>query len=865
MKHLHRYHVVPPVPDALKGLLRLAYNLRWAWEKPVRDLFMRIDSELYERCDQNPIRLLSEVVPARLEELAGQDSFRAELAAAEASLDTYLAADTWFSKTHGRPDSEQIAYFSMEFGIHESLPVYSGGLGVLAGDHLKSASDLGIPLVGVGIAFSLGYFRQSLDAEGWQTEHYPLNDWHDLPVEPVMSNGERVRVAVELPTAAKVGAPVSAVTLQAWRVRVGRVQLLLLDAQIPENKPEERALTNTLYGGDHDHRIRQELLLGIGGVRLLEALGLTPSVFHLNEGHSAFLAIERVRQLMETHGATFDVAREVATVGNVFTTHTPVPAGNDAFQPELIAPYLSTLGDGLELSDEEVMRLGRSDPDAATDSFSMPVLCIRMADRYNGVSELHGREARAMWRHLWPGVTEPETPMGSVTNGVHVATWVAEDLATMYDRYLGSTWIEGDASVMDKVDRIPDEELWRVHEARRAHTVERVREHVKKHAKRRKAGPPEGGYESLLDPNVLTIGFARRFATYKRGTLLLRDAQRLARILGDAERPVQLVFAGKAHPRDFGGKELIKELITATRKPEFAHRIVFVEDYEMGVARDLVTGVDVWLNTPRRPLEASGTSGMKACMNGGLHASILDGWWCEGYAGDNGFAIGDGEEYADPEVADRTETEMLYRLLEEKIVPTFYERDAAGLPRQWIAMMKRSIASTLSFFSTHRMVREYAERHYIPAAKQFESVCADGLAAAKKMSEWKAKVRETWPDVAVARVVDESTSKEESTVGGPTRIRVGESLQVRAEVRLAGLSPSDVAVELYYGKLRGAASLPDGSVTAMECTGEGASGVYTYEGSLSAARAGEHGYAIRVVPRRPELPNPFAAALATWG
>jgi glycogen phosphorylase len=865
---MHRFHVVPRIPAALDGLHRLALNLWWTWNPSAKALLARVDPELFRRSGENPIVMLSEVSSKRLADLADDPSFVRELEAQNAALERYLTGPKWFDEV--LPDAARrggsIAYFSMEFGIHECLPVYSGGLGVLAGDHLKSASDLGVPLVGIGIAFSLGYFRQTLDPAGWQAERYPENDWHDLPVSPVLAaSGERVYATVRLPDRTDPSGAGREVFLQAWLAQVGRVPLYLLDANVSQNRPEDRALTNTLYGGDRDHRIRQEILLGVGGVRLLEAMGHRPDVCHMNEGHSAFLAIERVRQLMKHTQTSFALAREIGAASNVFTTHTPVPAGNDAFRKEQIKPYLPVLAEGLGKTDDEMMRLGKSDPDSATDDFSMPVLAIRMADHLNGVSELHGREARAMWRHLWPGTNVEEAPIGAVTNGVHVRTWVAPELAELYQSLLGDAWAEGDAETWSKVDRIPDEVLWRAHETRRHEMVKSVRRRLAATGAKKGTPIPEASLDGVLDPAILTIGFARRFATYKRATLLLRDPERLARILGSAERPVQLVFSGKAHPQDFGGKELIKELVEAAARGSFSGRIVFLEDYEMGVARDLVAGVDVWLNTPRRPLEASGTSGMKACMNGALHASILDGWWAEGYEPGNGFAIGTGEEYADAEHGDRIEAEALYRMLEDEIVPIFYDRDHAGLPRRWIAMMKKNLASVFPRFNTGRMVRNYATGHYIPAMRRVLSLCDNELKGAKDLLRYKERMASAWKEVAVLEVRDRSASHEESTIGGPRRLAVGDRLEIAADLQLGELTPNDVSVELCTGRIRADGSLTQTSAQPMRLVDPLGEGRFRYLGHLDAKRGGEHAFIVRVLPHHADMPNRFTLGLLTWG
>jgi starch phosphorylase len=861
MPTIHRYEVQPSIPAELEPLQALAKNLWWSWSESARDLFARIDPELYERVSENPIAVLFRAPQERLDALAKDAGYLTEIARIRGELAAYLARETWFDRTYrGTPVAgATIAYFSMEFGLHESVPVYSGGLGVLAGDHLKSASDLGLPLIGVGVAFSQGYFRQSLDHEGWQTERYPPNDWHDLPVSPVEANGARVTVQVSLPASGQGEGKLRSVALQAWRVDVGRVPLYLLDANLPENAPEDRALTNTLYGGDRNHRIRQEILLGVGGVRLLAAVGVKPTVCHMNEGHSAFLALERARQVIGREGVPFVVAAEAASAGNVFTTHTPVPAGNDAFAHDLIAPYLRVLAEGLGLTAEEVLRLGKADPAQTGQEggeFSMPVLAIRMADRYNGVSLLHGREARAMWRVLWPRLEDHEVPIGSITNGVHPGTWVARDVAALYARVLGADWQErgDDPALWARIADVSDAELWALREHARARLVGELPARLRALTERKGLVFDPGKLPGPLDPRALTIGFARRFATYKRGTLLLRDADRLHRILSREGRPVQLVFAGKAHPQDWGGKELIRDIVRASRSDAFRGRIVFVEDYDMSVARALCAGVDVWLNTPRRPLEASGTSGMKAALNGALNASVLDGWWAEAYAGDNGFGIGHGEEYADAEYGDRVEAQALYRLLEDEIVPLFYDRDPSGLPRGWLARIKRSIATVGPFFNTGRMVEEYTTRLYEPAVRRFLDLTAEGLARASAVCAWKSRVASAWPAVRVERVSDHA----------PRPIRSGQEVPITAELHLGALSPSDVLVEAYYGRLFGDHAIAEGAALPLRHAADLGGGRHSFEGTIPARESGEHAFAVRVLPHGEALPNRFATRLLAW-
>ncbi|MDP9374429.1 MAG: alpha-glucan family phosphorylase [Chloroflexota bacterium] len=684
----------PALPARLARLKDVALNLRWSWHAETAALFRRLDERVWEESYHNPVLTLQWIGRDRLEAAATDPDFLAHLDRVTADLDAYLAGGgTWFDAVHGGEGLGLVAYFSMEFGLTECLPIYSGGLGVLAGDHLKSASDLGVPLVGVGLFYRRGYFRQLLDDAGWQRDADEDNDPERLPMEPARRpDGTPLTVELAFP-----GRPVAA---RVWRLRVGRVDLYLLDTDVDGNAPEDRAITARLYGGDVETRIRQEIVLGIGGHRALEALGLAPAVCHMNEGHAAFLSLERARRLMERTGLPFAEARAAAAPGLVFTTHTPVAAGHDYFPPDLMERYLGDYAGTLGLSPRDLLALGRRNPDDAGEWFCQTILALRMAGRSNGVSRLHGAVSRRMWRDLWPGLPEDEVPIGYVTNGVHLPTWRAAGLA-------------GPAA--------PDGELWAARERGRAalirFTRDRLRAQGLRHGLSERAAAEVGG---RLDPAALTIGFARRFATYKRATLLLRDPARLARLLNDPARPVQVIFAGKAHPRDEGGKALIRQIVELSRQEAFGGRLVFLEGYDMAVARALVQGADVWLNNPQRPYEASGTSGMKAAANGALNVSTLDGWWVEAWeedadddAGAIGWAIGRGEQFEDPEQGARVEAEALYELLEREVAPAFYERGAGGVPPRWIARMRASIERIPPVFNTDRMVREYTERFYL--------------------------------------------------------------------------------------------------------------------------------------------------------
>jgi starch phosphorylase len=800
--------------------------------------------------------MLGTIRQERLEQIADDDGFRAHSNRVFREFDRYMEGKSaWYNKEYGGDDGVRIAYFSAEFGLTESLGIYAGGLGILAGDHLKSASDLGLPLVGVGLLYQQGYFRQYLNPDGWQQELFPNNDFYNLPLtlERQLS-GTPLIVEVEYP-----GRVVKA---QVWRAQVGRVPLYLLDTNIEANQPADRDIADQLYGGDHDMRIRQEIMLGIGGIRALEALGLRPTVCHMNEGHSAFLALERIRLFMEEHQLSLAEARELATSGHVFTTHTPVPAGIDRFHPDLVDHYFSHYYRRLGLSRHDFLGMGRLRADDTHGEFSMAVLAIRLANKINGVSMLHARVSRQMFRGVWPQVPAEEVPIQGITNGIHPRSWISHDMADLYDRYLGPRWIErpADQSVWQRVTRIPDEELWRTHERRRERLVAFARKRLRAQLEQRGSGPSEiRQAEEVLDPEALTIGFARRFATYKRATLLFRDLERLNRIVGNRERPVQIIYAGKAHPRDNAGKELIREIIHHARRPEFRSRIVFVEDYDMVVGRYLVQGVDVWLNTPRRPHEASGTSGMKATANGALNLSILDGWWDEGYTPETGWAIGRGEEYRQDQFdyQNAVESNAIYDLLEKEIVPLFYERGRDGLPRGWIARMKAAMRDHAGVFNTSRMVREYFQQCYWPSVGRSQRLLANDQERAKALARWKADFRQQWGQIQIESISAGQAEGQE--------LKVGDQLQVEAQVHLGELKPTDVAVELYFGPLDAGGLITEGRTISMLIAQSKGNGNYVFAGAISCRTSGRHGYSLRIVPSHEDLGSPIEMGLILWG
>jgi starch phosphorylase len=840
------FTVVPNIPPALDALNDLAYNLRWTWDHQTAGLFRRLDPARWEATNHNPVLLLRSTDQVRLNEAARDPGYRRELAGAEAELKAYLDADGIEAGLRPR-----VAYFSAEFGLAECLPIYSGGLGVLSGDHLKSASDLNVGLTGVGLYYRSGYFQQRLRPDGWQEEHYVDNDPDSLPVKPAVDKqGRQVTIEMAFP-----GRQLHA---RVWQVQVGRIRLFLLDTDVEENTPADRAITHRLYGGDRDTRIRQELVLGIGGLRVLDVLGRRPEVCHLNEGHSAFLALERIRQLMVEKGLSFNEARTLAASSLIFTTHTPVAAGHDAFEAGMIDYYLGDYYRELGLSRTEFMSLGRLHPNDEAEPFSMTILALRLAARSNGVSLLHGELSRRLWGGVWPGLSEEEVPIGAVTNGVHLRTWTAPEIADLHEKItIPDEWNGALESTTRTaaVDEVPARDLWERHERLRAELVHFVRARLASQLARQGSGPAEVSRSvEALDPKVLTIGFARRFAEYKRATLLLRDPARLIRLVNDPERPVQIIFGGKAHPDDAGGKELARQLFHLAQSEEVRGRIVVLEEYDMGLARRMVQGVDIWLNTPRRPMEASGTSGMKAVANGALHVGTLDGWWDEAYRAGLGWAIGDRRGYDDPSHQDFLESTSLYDLLEREVKPLFYDRDAAGLPQAWISRMRASLGGLPPVFNTDRMVHEYLTRFYEPAAQDVRRLSEKNLRPTREVAAWIERVRQEWDKVRVVEVR-----------GLTDTITAGTAFDVEAEVAFGKLKPDEVEVHLAYGPLDADGVLSSPTLTPLSLHGPGSDGTFVFGvQGVRGERSGRHGYAVRVTPRHPSLPIPFPLGLVHW-
>jgi len=841
MKALRRFTVRPSLPAELGALEELAMNLRWAWDAQTRDLFRWVDPERWDASTHDPVRLLGLVPRARLEALAADPGFMRFLDEVRTDMEGYLAKPRWFQSREANSPLKLVAYFSPEYGISEALPQYSGGLGVLAGDHLKAASDLGVPLVGIGLFYRHGYFRQELSVDGWQQERYPDLDPYAMAV--TLCDGVRVEVNL-------AGQPLVA---QVWRADVGRVPLYLLDADIDENPPEVREVTDRLYGGDVEHRLRQEILLGIGGVRALGALGIDAQVFHTNEGHAGFLGLERIRTTMTEQGLSYPEAIEVVRAASIFTTHTPVPAGIDRFPPELLERYFSRWVRDCGVKFDELMALGHRPGDAPDEKFNMAVMGLRLAARSNGVSKLHGEVSREMFSDLWPDVPEDEVPIGSITNGVHAPTWVAPEFADLFSRYVLPEWDEAGADRWDRIGDARDDEVWRAKEQGREQLVAFIRRRLRESALSRGLSPSDVTWcDEVLDGKALTICFARRFATYKRATLLLSQPERLQSLVLAGDRPVQFVFAGKAHPADETGKEMIRDIVQFCADLGIRHRFVFLEDYDIAVARALYQGADVWLNNPRRPLEACGTSGMKAALNGALNCSILDGWWDELFNGDNGWAISSAEQIDDEAKRDELEVNSLFEILERQIVPQFYERWEGPVPRRWVRRMKGALRSLGPQVSAARMVRDYVQELYEPTAAQTLRLDGEGAHGARDLAAWKRRVSDAWSDVAVLGVeTDVSVAS------------LGADRTVDAEVQLGALGTVDVEVQLVHGPVGQQDEIAPTTIVPMQAA-EGGGGTVRYRGSFGCAQAGRYGFTVRVVPSHPLLVTPVELGRIAW-
>ena len=848
MRAIRRFTVRPVLPESLAGLTTLAGNLRWSWHPETQDVFEAIDPRLWAEVNHDPVRLLGAVGRERLGELAGNGEFLAQLQAATASLDDYLTGERWYARKAGADAPTSIAYFSPEYGISAVLPQYSGGLGILAGDHLKAASDLGIPVIGVGLFYRHGYFKQSLSRDGWQEETYPVLDPDELPLHLLReADGSRATVSI-----AMSGGP--DLLARIFVADVGRVPLLLLDSDIEENPQHYRDVTDRLYGGNSEHRLRQELLLGVGGVRALRVFSRitgasTPEVFHTNEGHAGFLGVERIRELTVGEGGPgldFDTALEVSRAGTVFTTHTPVPAGIDRFPRELMEQYF-----GGEASPtpgvpaERVLALGAEDYEGGDAGvFNMAVMGFRLAQRANGVSALHGHVSRGMFNGLWPAFDEAEVPIGSITNGVHGPTWIAREIFALAAELGADVDSDDTDALWPLVDGIEDKRLWDLKRTLRARLVADARVRLARSWTKRGSAPSELGWiQSALDADVLTIGFARRVPSYKRLTLMLRDPERLKKLLLHPERPIQLVIAGKSHPADDGGKKLIQEIVRFADDPEVRHRIVFLPNYDIAMAQPLYPGCDVWLNNPLRPYEACGTSGMKAALNGGLNLSILDGWWDEWYDGNNGWAIPSVDGVVSTERRDDLEADALYDLIENEVAPRFYDLDDDGVPTRWLEMVRHTLKSLGPKVLATRQVRDYVRDLYAPAARTSRALNSD-YHGARELSHWKQRVRAAWPSVRVEHV-------ESDGVGDAAE--VGASVVVHCFIALGDLSVDDVEVQVVHGRPSADDVLLDAATTVMGHSESYEGNRHRFEAPVALDRSGSFGYTVRVVPRNAAL------------
>ncbi len=845
MNILGHLSVLPDIPKRTERLADLANNLYWTWRPDARRLFRRLDPELWERVGHSPAAMLRDISQDKLTAAAASAEYLSLYDEVIGNFDSYLGRKKgWFSSSSGRKD-DVYAYFCMEYGWHEAVALYSGGLGVLAGDHTKAASDLGVPLVAVGPWFPEGYFHQRVAQSGEQEAFYERLSPSEMPFTPVTQDNEELRVSVTLQG--------RDVYLRAWHLAVGTVSVYLLDTDVPENAPEDRALLSRLYGGDQRTRIAQEIILGIGGVRMLRALGVAPTAWHMNEGHSAFMPLERCRELVEA-GVPFAEAREVVAAGTVFTVHTPVAAGNDTFPFEVVNQFFSGYWGALGLSQGEFHDLARHDHGWGP-VFSMPALALRFSTGRNGVAKLHGETSREIWRDLWPEVPTEEVPIKHITNGVHEQTWIAPEIRELVGTVLPKGWQErfDDAAMWAKVEKIDSAALWAVRQELNQDGIDFFRQRLTRQRERHGGSPTAlREVDTLFDKNTLTIGFARRFATYKRATLIFRDLERLARILGDPDRPVQLVFAGKAHPADAPGQALISAIQVLSQDPRFAGKVLFIEDYDMAVGRAMTRGVDVWLNNPRRPLEASGTSGQKAAMNGILNLSILDGWWPEGFDGQNGWAIGSGVNMSVSDSADAADADALYDLLEREVVPLYYDRDESGVPQGWLKRAKSAIATITPAFNARRMVHDYVETFYAPAAERARELSQSDHAAARELANWRARVQRDWHGVHV----NAKTLQERPT-------RVGEPLTVEAVVHPRDFAADELCVELVYSPAEDALERNLRTVTLTRAGGDGGDGSL-YRTSFTPELSGQLAYGVRVYPVHPALVSPFEAHAIRW-
>ncbi|GAB4368855.1 MAG: glycosyltransferase family 1 protein [Calditrichia bacterium] len=856
MNYLGKLKVVPKLPEEISRLSDLAYNLYFSWHPEVRDLFISIDRQLWKTVNHNPVRFLQDVQQQKLIKSANDPHFVEQYKKVLKSFDDYINnKNTWFNKEFPDLSHKIIAYFTAEFGFHESLPIYAGGLGVLAGDHMKSARDLGIPVVGVSLFYNQTYFTQEIDAHGNQIALYKSLTPEELPLQLVVRD-DGTPLLIKVPLANRQ------VSIRIWKAQVGRLSAYLLDTNIPENKPHDREITARLYGGDQEMRISQEIVLGMGGVLALDAMGIQPSAWHMNEGHSVFLALQRILKLVQERGLRFNEALEAVTANTIFTTHTPVPAGNDAFPLHIKDKYFQKYWETVGINRHQFMELGSQVQPEGYEIFNLTILALNLSKHRNGVSRLHGEVSQKLWKTIWPDLPTHEIPISFITNGIHVPTWMARKTRKLCQSFLHKKWEDylDDKEFWTKIEAIPDEALWKTKLELKEKLINHLRERLEKQYRRSKIGTLQiQRVNQFMRKDVLTIGFARRFATYKRGNLIFKNVDRLRNLVNNSDFPVQFIFAGKAHPKDDGGQDLIRQIFNMSLSPDFRGKIVFVENYDMGFARDLISGVDVWLNNPRRTQEASGTSGQKAGVNGVLNFSVLDGWWAEGYNQNNGWAFGDQEDFESLEALDSWDSEELYDILENDIIPLYYQRDSNNIPTEWIKKMKQSMISIIPQFNTHRMIKEYLYKMYIPAISLGERLKENDYAIARDFASWREKAEKQWFNVAIKKV--ENSIKNDEIIF----LEYGETLKIDTVVQLGNLTPKEVKVQIYMEKSDGSGNhKPEVEIFDMEFVKKLKSGDCLYSANISPSDSGNFTYSVRILPFHPDLPNPVELGLVKW-
>ena len=847
----NRITVNPQLPKEISKLSEIANNLWWSWNTEYLKLLKQIDRDLWENVGKNPVKFLKLVSQERLEKASQNQEFLKQYNIVANNFENYMnSKNTWFSKNYPKNENDLISYFSAEYGLDETIPIYSGGLGILSGDHLKSASDLGLPFVAVGMLYKEGYFIQKLSKYGEQENNYVKADLNNLPIEAVKdSEGKDLKITVDYPE--------RKLYLKVWKINVGRIKLYLMDSDIDENSEEDKKVTLQLYGGDQDMRIKQEIVLGMGGVKLLKTLGLNPTVYHMNEGHSSFLTLELIKDLMEEKKISFEMAKDITTSKTVFTTHTPVPAGNDIFPLDLVEKYFKDFWPKIGLSREEFLKLGMKPTEKLDNGFNMGILALKNAGKKNGVSKLHGAVSRELFGEVWTNIAANESPIGYVTNGIHTCSWLAQNLKELYNEYLIPYWQDNmqKDDVWKQIKDIPNERLWNEHQARKMKMLKMVKENTTERLKR--VGIP---YEEIkeitskINPNALTIGFARRFATYKRATLIFKDLERITQILNDSERPIQLIFAGKAHPLDKVGQDLIKYINELAMKPQFKGKIFVLENYNIGMSRYLISGCDVWLNNPRRPMEASGTSGQKASVNGVINFSVLDGWWAEGYDQTNGWTIGTNAEFTSYEEQDLADSESLYNTLENKIIPLYYENREENIPNNWVEIMKNSIITTGGKYSTQRMVIDYTNKMYIPLCNLYNTYYSN-LESVAEYSQWKSELNNSWNDIEIKQLNNLSDISMDA----------GNKINVECEVKLPNIKVENIEAQVYYGKIAENGMVDNIEIIPMKLKAKNEiEKVYTFEAKIELTTGGDYGYTFRVMPKHEMLLESSDLNLIKW-